>query len=32
VVFRKEQLDSTYQEFISPRSQILNQTPDLRDC
>ncbi|HEX6555100.1 MAG TPA: SCO5389 family protein [Ktedonobacteraceae bacterium] len=31
-VFRKEQLDSTYQEFISPRSQILNQTPELRDC
>ena len=31
-VFRKEQLDSTYEEFISPRSQILNQTPELRDC
>jgi hypothetical protein len=31
-VFRKEQLGSTYQEFISPRSQILNQTPELRDC
>jgi hypothetical protein len=31
-VFRKDQLDSTYEEFISPRSQILNQTPELRDC
>ena len=31
-VFRNDQLDSTYQEFISSRSQILNQTPELRDC
>ena len=31
-VFRNDQLDSTYQAFISPRSQILNQTPELRDC
>ncbi|MBE3558176.1 MAG: hypothetical protein IMW89_03005 [Ktedonobacteraceae bacterium] len=23
---------SAYEEFISPRSQILNQTPELRDC
>ena len=21
-----------YREFISPRGQILNQSPDLRDC
>ena len=31
-VFRTDQLDSTYEAFISPRSQILNQTPELRDC
>ena len=31
-VFRNDQLDSTYQEFISSRSQILNQTAELRDC
>ena len=31
-VFRTDQLDSTYRAFISPRSQILNQTPELRDC
>lgn len=31
-LFRKDQLDATYREFISPRSQILNQTPELRDC
>jgi hypothetical protein len=24
--------DQTYTEFISPRSQILNQSPELRDC
>jgi hypothetical protein len=23
---------ATYREFISPRSQVLNQTPELRDC
>lgn len=31
-LFRQDQLDSAYEEFISPRSQILNQTPELRDC
>ena len=31
-LFRKDQLDATYQEFITPRSQILNQSPELRDC
>jgi hypothetical protein len=31
-LFRKDQLDATYEEFISPRSQLLNQTPELRDC
>lgn len=31
-LFRKDCLDSTYEEFISPRSQVLNQTPELRDC
>ncbi|SRR5260370_32675590 len=31
-LFRKDQLDATYEEFISPRSQVLNQTPELRDC
>jgi hypothetical protein len=31
-LFRKDQLDATYEEFISPRSQILNQSPELRDC
>ena len=31
-VFRKTQLGETYEEFISPRSQILNQSPELRDC
>lgn len=23
---------ATYREFVSPRGQILNQTPELRDC
>lgn len=23
---------ATYREFISPRGQVLNQTPELRDC
>jgi hypothetical protein len=31
-LFRKDQLDTTYEEFISSRSQILNQSPELRDC
>jgi hypothetical protein len=28
----KDQLDQTYEAFISPRSQILNQKPELVDC
>ncbi|GHO91063.1 hypothetical protein KSF_011110 [Reticulibacter mediterranei] len=31
-LFRQDQLGEIYDEFISPRSQILNQTPELRDC
>jgi hypothetical protein len=31
-LFRKDHLDSLYQEFISPLSQVLNQSPELRDC
>jgi uncharacterized protein len=31
-LFREDCLDVTYEEFISPRSQVLNQTPELRDC
>src|SRR5450631_875579 len=31
-LFRHDQLGQTYQEFISPRSQILNQKPELVDC
>ncbi len=31
-LFRHDQLDQIYQEFISPRSQILNQKPELVDC
>ena len=31
-LFRKERLGTEYEEFISPRSQILNQTPELVDC
>jgi hypothetical protein len=31
-LFRPEHLDATYEEFISPRSQILNQSPELVDC
>lgn len=23
---------ATYQQFVSPRGQLLNQTPELRDC
>ena len=31
-LFKQDQLDATYTAFISPRSQILNQTPELVDC
>lgn len=31
-LFRQDQLDANYAAFISPRSQVLNQTPELRDC
>ena len=31
-VFRSGQLGATYEEFITPRSQILNQSPALVDC
>jgi hypothetical protein len=31
-VFRNDQLDSTYQAFICPCSQILSLTPELREC
>ena len=32
-LFRRDSLDQkTYHEFISPRSQILNQKPELVDC
>lgn len=31
-LFDQKRLDATYEEFISPRSQILNQTPELVDC
>ena len=31
-LFRRDSLDQTYQEFISPRSQIINQKPELVDC
>jgi hypothetical protein len=31
-LFRQGQLDETYLAFISPRSQILNQSPELIDC
>ncbi len=31
-LFRKDQSGEVYEEFISPRSQILNQTPELVDC
>jgi len=31
-LFRRDSLGQTYQEFISPRSQILNQKPELVDC
>jgi hypothetical protein len=31
-LFHQDELGQTYQEFISPRSQILNQKPELVDC
>lgn len=31
-VFRKDRLGATYAEFITPRNQILNQSPELVDC
>ena len=32
-VFRPSAVDGeTYREFISPRGQLLNQSPELRDC
>ena len=31
-LFRRNQLGQIHQEFISPRSQILNQKPELVDC
>ncbi|GHO60755.1 SCO5389 family protein [Ktedonobacter robiniae] len=32
-LFQKDQLDQeSYQEFVSPRSQLLNQSPELIDC
>ncbi len=31
-LFKQDHLDATYKEFISPRSQILNQKPELVDC
>lgn len=31
--FAPAAVDSTlYREFVSPRGQVLNQTPELRDC
>ncbi|HEY7414974.1 MAG TPA: SCO5389 family protein [Ktedonobacteraceae bacterium] len=31
-LFQKDRLDHTYEAFISPRSQLLNQSPELVDC
>ncbi|HEV3156648.1 MAG TPA: SCO5389 family protein [Candidatus Baltobacteraceae bacterium] len=31
-LFKKDRLGAEYEEFISPRSQILNQRPELVDC
>ena len=31
-LFHRDQLGPAYEEFISPRSQLLNQSPELRDC
>jgi hypothetical protein len=31
-IFQQDRLDQSYEEFISPRSQLLNQSPELIDC
>jgi hypothetical protein len=31
-LFHKDQLGQEYEAFISPRSQLLNQSPELVDC
>ncbi|GCE22820.1 SCO5389 family protein [Dictyobacter kobayashii] len=31
-LFPRESLGAEYAEFITPRSQLLNQSPELRDC
>jgi hypothetical protein len=31
-LFHQNEMGQTYKEFISPRSQILNQKPELVDC
>lgn len=31
-LFQRDRLDQTYTAFISPRSQLLNQSPELVDC
>src|SRR5690349_1232472 len=31
-LFHKDRLDQNYEAFISPRSQLLNQSPELVDC
>jgi hypothetical protein len=31
-LFQKDRLDQSYEEFISPRGQLLNQSPELVDC
>jgi hypothetical protein len=31
-LFQRDQLDQSYEAFISPRSQLLNQSPELVDC
>jgi len=31
-LFQKDRLDGSYEAFISPRSQLLNQSPELVDC
>lgn len=31
-LFQKDRLDEDYEAFISPRSQLLNQSPELVDC
>ena len=31
-LFQRDRLDQSYEAFISPRSQLLNQSPELVDC